>query len=486
MRLSPFVASIATLGLIAPLGIATATSSDAAAGCGRPVWDLDHDGHTDAVVAASPSARVVYLDGAGGIDRGEIGLEIPDQVDGGERTAGIGAFASISLADSAADQDFCSLVAVGVPEATVNGVERAGLVHVYRVVPGDDGYQQPGNDQLLFTITQANDGLDQTKPTKNARFGASLAAYDQTSFADGVTPLAIGAPGETVEGVAGAGSVAIVTLSKTGDVTAARRVTRAPGKGVSKSSALGTSLAANRGLVVAGAPGRTISGKVGAGSVLLVPSDPAAPVTEVSQATSVVPGTAEKGDRFGHAVASTWNPTLDRHEIAVGAPGEDVGKIVDGGLVTTMRSTSSGKLSVLKSFTQNSAGVPGTVEKGDQFGFSLAAIPRLGSPSAWLVGVPFEDDGSKVDAGRIQTIGEKKNRDWGNNVVFGGSTITPGFRFGHTVVAPRGDRGPLWRAAGDDASDPFAGVNLPGWGTLARFRADPELQSNRLGPALGG
>lgn len=473
----------AVLGLVTSLAAGVGPATAAEPTCGTPVWDLDHDGRTDAVAAAGGHARVVYGDD---LRYSSTGLAVPDLVDG-EYTPRIEAFASISLADSDADTDYCSLVAVGVPDATVDGVEGAGLVHVFRVVRGSDNVDGVGSteldDELLFTITQANDGLDATEPTTNAHFGASLAAYDQTSVADGPTPLAIGAPGEDVDGVTDAGSVAVVTLSKSGEVTAARRATRAPGKGLSTGSALGSSLTADRGLVVAGAPGRTISGRVGAGSVLLIPGAAASPVVEVSQATSGVQGSVEKGDGFGRSVASTWNPTLARHEIAIGIPGEDVGSVVDAGQVTTLRSTDAGKLSTIASFTQNTAGVLGSSEKGDKFGYSVAPIERPGKASAWLLGLPFENTGSKVDSGEIHTLGETKNRAWKSDAVLSDGVFA-GFRFGEHVLGPRGDRGPVWSAQ-NPKDDAFAGTGLPGWGTLREINEDAELEDFTTGP-IGG
>lgn len=470
----------AALGLAIPLGLATSPSTAAPATCGKPVWDFDRDGHTDAVIGGIPGSQVLYADESHDIEESELGLAFPGSIV--EDVVLPESFASISLYKSAGDEAFCSLAAVGVPNATVDGVTGAGAVYVFRVL--QDGDPQFDNDELLFTLTQANDGLDQTEPSKNAHFGATVAAYDQTSLGDGPTPLAIGAPGETVDRVANAGSVAVLNLTKTGQVSSARRATRAPGKGVTKSSALGTSLSASRGTVVAGAPGRTISGKAAAGSVLLIPTDPAKPVSEVTQSTSGVQGSVETGDRFGHAVATIWNASLNRHEIAIGIPGEDVGSVADAGQVTTLRSTTASKLTTIKSFTQNTAGVPGSVEKADQFGRAVAVLPRGSKASAWLVGVPLENVGSAVDAGQIQTLGETKNRAWDSSDVLTDEPPIARFRFGSEVVGPRGDRGPLWLADNLD-DDPFAGWNLPGWGPLRTVDEDVELQ-DASGTALGG
>ena len=470
----------AATGLLIPLGLAVGSPASAAT-CGNPVWDFNHDGHTDAVVGGIDASQVLFSDGESGIAASELGLAFPGAIS--EDSILPESFASISLYESPGDEAYCSLAVVGVPNATVNGISEAGAVYVFRVNPGGDQSTETGDDELLFTITQANDGLDQTQPKANAHFGATVAAFDQTALSDGPTPLAIGAPGETVDGVANVGSVAVLNLTKTGEVTSARRATRAPGKSVTKSSALGTSLSASRGLVVAGAPGRTVSGRTAAGSALLIPTDFAKSAKEVTQSTSGVQGTVETSDRFGQSVAATWNASLNRHEIGIGIPGENVGSVVDGGQVTTLRSTSGLSLTTIKSFTQNTSGVLGSVEKGDKFGQSIAALTRGGQASAWLVGVPFENVGSLVDSGQIQTLGESKNRSWDNSAAFDDGPFAQ-LRFGHEVVGPRGDRGPIW-LADSQIDDDFAGWNLPGWGDVEVVWEHVELQSVS-GTAVGG
>lgn len=472
----------AALGLLVPLGLAIGSPASAAT-CGNPVWDFNHDGLTDAVVGGIDASQVLFSNGTGETDgaTSELGLAFPGAIM--EDSIYPESFASISLYDAPGDEEFCSLAVVGVPNATVDGLAEAGAVYVFRVKPGGDQSSETGDDELLFTITQANDGLDQTQPKANAHFGATVAAFDQTALVDGPTPLAIGAPGETVEGVTNAGSVAVVNLTKTGEVSSARRVTRAPGKGVTK-SALGTSLSASRGLVVAGAPARTVSGKTAAGSVLLIPTNPAVSVKEVTQSTSGVQGTVETSDHFGQSVAATWNPSLNRHEIGIGVPGENVGSIIDGGQVTTLRSTSGLSLTTIKSFTQNTSGIPGSVEKGDKFGQSIAARTRGSEPSSWLVGVPFENVGSAVDSGQIQTVGNVVNRVWDDPDVFEGDSPTAQMRFGAEIVGPRGGRGPIW-LADFQLDDPWAGWNLPDWGAVELIEEHVELQ-DASGTAIGG
>ncbi len=62
-----------------------------------------------------------------------------------------------------------------------------------------------------------------------------------------------------------------------------------------------------------------------------------------------------------------------RADLAVGAPGEDVGKLDDAGSVSIFLADSSGAYSSSTVWTQNSPDVPGGAEAGDQFGFAVTS-----------------------------------------------------------------------------------------------------------------
>jgi len=92
-------------------------------------------------------------------------------------------------------------LAVGVPGEDIGAVSDAGAVNV-RYAPG---FGQP------FGLTL----LTQDRPETADRFGSSLADGFLAEF-DGTVDLAIGAPGETVGGAAGAGAVSVVRNDDTG------------------------------------------------------------------------------------------------------------------------------------------------------------------------------------------------------------------------------------------------------------------------------
>ncbi|MET8947536.1 FG-GAP-like repeat-containing protein [Streptomyces sp. NPDC004542] len=103
--------------------------------------------------------------------------------------------------------------------------------------------------------------------------------------------------------------------------------------------------------------------------------DPAQQPTLINQDTAGVPGTGEADDLFGVAL-STGDINGDGYaDVAVGAHGEDVGSARDAGSVTILFGSASGlKTSGAKSYTQNTSGVPGTAETGDDLGQSVRLV----------------------------------------------------------------------------------------------------------------
>ncbi|GGX13509.1 FG-GAP-like repeat-containing protein [Streptomyces lomondensis] len=101
--------------------------------------------------------------------------------------------------------------------------------------------------------------------------------------------------------------------------------------------------------------------------------DPAQQPGVVHQDTAGVPGAGEADDRFGSAV-STGDINGDGYaDVVVSAPGEDVGTARDAGSVTVLFGSAAGlkTSSGVKSYTQDTAGVPGSAESGDSFGSSV-------------------------------------------------------------------------------------------------------------------
>ncbi|MFJ8637063.1 FG-GAP repeat protein [Streptomyces sp. NPDC093568] len=126
--------------------------------------------------------------------------------------------------------------------------------------------------------------------------------------------------------------------------------------------------------------------------------DPAQQPTVVHQDSTNVPGSGETGDGFGMAL-STGDINGDGYaDVAVAAPGEDIDAARDAGSVTVLYGSASGlQTSGSKSYTQNTAGVPGGAESGDNFGSAvdLTDITKDGKADL-IIGVDGENGSGGV------------------------------------------------------------------------------------------
>ena len=133
-----------------------------------------------------------------------------------------------------------------------------------------------------------------------------------------------------------------------------------------------------------------------------------------SQANSGIPGEAETGDAFGSALADGDFNGDGFADLAIGVPGENIGSIADAGAVNIIYGAQFNLLTTAgpgsQFWSQNSSGIDGGAEAGDQFGSALTAWNfGNGAQADLVVGVPFEDilrsDGvNAIDAGAVNAI----------------------------------------------------------------------------------
>ncbi|MEU1195891.1 FG-GAP-like repeat-containing protein [Streptomyces sp. NPDC005813] len=89
----------------------------------------------------------------------------------------------------------------------------------------------------------------------------------------------------------------------------------------------------------------------------------------ITQDTANVPGTAEKGDGFGWSLSSGDTNGDGYADVVIGSDSESLGSKRHAGQVTVLRGSASGLTGTgSKSYSQDTANVPGTAEADDYFG----------------------------------------------------------------------------------------------------------------------
>ena len=270
-------------------------------------------------------------------------------------------------------------LAVGAPDENVGAIVDAGAASVFLGSAG-------GLSATSQTLVQDN-------PEAGDRFGAALAA--ETVSADAFTELAVGAPGENVGSTVDAGAVNVF-YDTTGVLPASGSqvlLQDNPEAGDQLGAAVLANFVNPGGFadLVVGAPGENVGATVDAGAANLFAST--TPVLPTRSTQTLLQDNVEAGDRFGAAL--TMGPFGNFFDdLVVGAPGENVGGIVDAGAANffpnpagTLPSTST------QTFLQDNP------ETGDQFGAALVAGQFTSDFAELVGGAPGENVGATVDAG---------------------------------------------------------------------------------------
>ena len=166
---------------------------------------------------------------------------------------------------------------------------------------------------------------------------------------------------------------------------------------------------------------------------------------------TLIPGTPEEFDYFSsgmpedHGGAMAFgdfnNDTYD--DVAIGIPYEDVGSIVNSGIVEVFYGGVSGTFESVQVLHQGTPFFPGSPETNDRFGWSLAT-QRLGSDAYddLVIGVPFEGIGAVPSAGLVQIVhggptglNPADVQNWHQNTSGVAGTVEANDRFGWAVEA---------------------------------------------------
>ncbi|MET7495806.1 FG-GAP repeat protein [Streptomyces sp900116325] len=99
------------------------------------------------------------------------------------------------------------------------------------------------------------------------------------------------------------------------------------------------------------------------------------PAQTWTQDSPGVPGTAEAGDRWGAEMSSGDTNGDGMPDLAIGAPGEDIGSVSDAGAVWTLRGAPGGLTATgARSFDQNHPDIPGVAEASDAWGGQVRLV----------------------------------------------------------------------------------------------------------------
>jgi hypothetical protein len=307
-------------------------------------------------------------------------------------------------------------------------------------------------------LTQDTPGVPDTAEFEDW-FGSALAAGDFNN--DGVDDLAVGARRENLSLVEEAGAVNVLYgtaggLSGTGSQLLTQDSPGVPDD-TEDGDTFGAPLAAGDfnndsvGDLAVGVPFEQHGGGIGAAGAVNVLYGTAGGLSGtgsqlLTQDSPGVGGVAEFGDIFGGTLAASDFDDDGVVDLAVGAPGEDVGSLADAGAVSVLYGTAGG-LSGTGSqlLTQDHPGVPGVAEEDDRFGAALAAGDFDNDSAGDLtVGVPEESLGGIGAAGAVSVLygtsgglsGTGSQLLTQDHPGVGGSA-EPGDRFGWTLHASK-------------------------------------------------
>lgn len=350
--------------------------------------------------------------------------------------------AGVSSAAGFVDGDAFEDVVVGVPGEDVGDkVDAGAIVILYGGEAGFPARTQTVNQNLAGGLAEDGD-----------QFGSAISVDDFDG--DGLDDVAVGAPFEDVGTVVDAGNVTIVYGGVNGATGRATPVNQGTvGGAVEAEDHFGQTLETGSwrndiyGDLAVGAPDEDGGDLVDSGNVTVIYGDAAGPgrggVRVLSQGATGVRGEREAGDRFGFSLQRGNYNTLDEfNDLAIGAPGEDAGDVVDSGNVTVVYGNETA-LGSTSDVLRQGGGAPETSETGDNFGWSLAAgsfDENIGA-TGLAIGVPGEGIGGVDQAGKVvlvypginSIVGGPPSRGFNQNDV--GEDPESFDRFGETLTA---------------------------------------------------
>jgi hypothetical protein len=361
-------------------GVPGAADGTDAWGSALATGDFDGDGYADLAVGA-PNERLTSNDAAGAVTvlyGSPTGLSAARATAWSQASAGVlGAsesrdrFGARLAADDLTGDGYADL-AIGIAHEN----DSSGAVQILR--GSARGLTATGNQiwsQDSAGVLEAAERWDS--------FGDALAIGDFNH--DGMSDLAVGAPGEILESCPeceNQGAVSVLLGTSTGLTATGNQFWHVGSDGLpgsmKASNDFGRALAAGdfdgdgaADLAVA-APKATVDGASGAGMVYLLAGSAdglAGTGRTITQNTPGVPGSAEPGDGTYLQLTAQRYAGGNRDGLAVAYPSEDAGGHRGSGTVVVVPGTASGlDPAHSRSWSQSSAGIRGAAEDEDRFG----------------------------------------------------------------------------------------------------------------------
>jgi FG-GAP repeat len=335
--------------------------------------DFNHDGFADLAAGApgesvggafqAGAVSVLYGSAAGLTTSGaRLFTQVAGVVEGGDQ------FGAALAAGDFNNNGFADLAA-GAPFEAVGSASEAGAVSV---LYGSGAGLTTSGGRLFTQVAGVVEAFD--------RFGWALAAgdFNHNGFAD----LAAGAPFEAVGSAGAAGAFSVVQGSAAGLTTSGGRLFTQIAGVVEADDLFGWALAAGDfdrdGFtdLGAGAPREDVGSLGEAGAVSVAYGSGAGLTTSGGRLFTQVGGRVEADDQFGAQLAAADFNNNGFADLAAAAPEETVGTLPAAGAVSVLYGSAGGLTTTGgQLFTQNSAGVPGTAERGDRFGGTAFPLP---------------------------------------------------------------------------------------------------------------
>jgi len=302
-------------------------------------------------------------------------------------------------------------LAIAAPREDVAGALDAGMVHV--MYGRNASGLNPIDSQQW---TQNSPGIADTCESGDLFGGSPMGVGDFNG--DGYDDLAISARWDSVDGVEDAGTFHVLYGSAVGITSiGSRQFTQlTPGvKGDPTVRGLfGSGLRSGDyngdGIddlaITGGGPVNSISGAPGVHIFFGTSAGLSANGSQVwTQDSPGILDQWEPGDDFAASLASGDFNHDGFDDLALGSIFEDVGAVVDAGMVQVLYGSDDGLSSLDQVWTQNSPGLVDSAEAGDWFGSFLAAGDYNGDGFDDLaIGVPREDFGAVNNCGAVHVL----------------------------------------------------------------------------------